>query len=91
MAFKEATPFVTYGFWREKGNHTILGAYYVDHYRVRAEWAIDNTGGESPPATYSHPDFGDCELVSGEPGVRHHQLSGIYTAIYEGDSARVYT
>ena len=86
MALLETTPYVVTSKWKETDFHTILGERWRWRYRVRAEWSCDDTGGESPPTTYSHPDsVDDLDIVSAEPQLSHGKPNGIYVAIYEGE------
>jgi hypothetical protein len=48
----------------------------------RLTWAIDDTGGESPPATYSGAD-----LVSHGPEIAYGGSAGLYVALYASKGA----
>ncbi len=87
MAFlKEANKAVT-STWIEHRNHTILGEQTRTRYRVRVMWPCDDTGGESPPSTYTHPVGGSCDLVQSAPEIGYLNLNGVYVAIYETETA----
>lgn len=50
----------------------------------RLTWAIDDTGGESPPSTYSGAD-----LMHAAPEIEYGGQAGLYVAVYRTEGGWV--
>ena len=84
----DATPVVRPEFRREYG---WLGfnprGQYMDVWTVTLAYSCDDTGGESPPATYSHPAGPTCLLVTARPEIPDGKRYGVYRAVYEANGS----
>lgn len=50
-------------------------------YELQVMWAVDASGGESIPATWSHGGE-TYDLETADPGIGYDDLNGVCTAIY---------
>ena len=55
---------------------------YKDITEYRLTWPVDDSGGESPPATYS-----GATLTSSGPGPQYGAATGQYVAIYRDEGS----
>ncbi|MBT4822554.1 MAG: hypothetical protein HN742_30445 [Lentisphaerae bacterium] len=83
MAFLDASDYQVIPSTKvERRFHTILGAQSRNVTEYRLTWAIDDSGGESPPATYSGAD-----LQHHGPEIAYGGANGLYVAIYRSEGA----